>query len=142
MIRRARPADSPEVLRLWMALFPDDTTAPESIQSLIDGRTRAALIVAERDDGLGGFLEVGTRPYAEGCETSPVAYVEAWYVDEDIRKQGIGRALFRAAEDWAREQQLREIASDALIENEISIAAHKALGYQEVERIVCFRRDL
>ena len=142
MIRPARPADSAEVLRLWMALFPDDTTARESIQSLIDGRTRAALFVAERDGGLGGFLEVGTRPYAEGCETSPVAYVEAWYVDEDIRKQGIGRALFRAAEDWAREQQLSEIASDALIENEISIAAHRALGYQEVERIVCFRRDL
>ena len=142
MIRRARQADAAEVLRLWMALFPDDTTAVESIQSLLDGRERAALIVAERESGLGGFLEVGTRPYAEGCETSPVAYIEAWYVDEDIRRQSIGRALFRAAEDWAREQQLSEIASDALIENEISIAAHKALGYQEVERIVCFRRDL
>ena len=142
MIRRARREDSPEVLRLWLALFPDDTTASQSIQFLIDGATRAALIVAEREGGLGGFLEVGTRPYAEGCETSPVAYIEAWYVDEDIRKQGIGRALFKAAEDWGREQQLSEIASDALIENEISIAAHKALGYQEVERIVCFRRDL
>ena len=142
MIRRARQEDSAEVLRLWLALFPDDTTASQSIQSLIDGTTRGALIVAERESGLGGFLEVGTRPYAEGCETSPVAYIEAWYVDEDIRKQGIGRALFKAAEDWGREQQLNEIASDALIENEISIAAHKALGYQEVERIVCFRRDL
>jgi len=142
MIRRARQEDSAEVLRLWLALFPDDTTASQSIQSLIDGTTRGALMVAEREGGLGGFLEVGTRPYAEGCETSPVAYIEAWYVDEDIRKQGIGRALFKAAEDWGREQQLIEIASDALIENEISIAAHKALGYQEVERIVCFRRDL
>ena len=142
MIRRARQADSDELLRMWLALFPDDTSAPASIQSLMEGRRRAALFVAERIGGLGGFLEVGTRPYAEGCESSPVAFIEAWYVDPDIRRQGIGRALFAAAEQWARGQHLSEIASDTLIENEISIAAHKALGYEEVERIVCFRRDL
>jgi aminoglycoside 6'-N-acetyltransferase I len=142
MIRSARVEDAPEVLRMWRALFPDDEQAEQGIASLIGGKQRACLLVAERPAGLCGFLEVGTRPYAEGCETSPVAYVEAWYVDEDVRRQGVGRALFAAAEAWGRAQGLREIASDALIDNEISITAHKALGYQEIERIVCFRRDL
>ena len=74
--------------------------------------------------------------------SSPVAYVEAWYVDSDVRRQGIGRALFRAAEDWARAQGLTEIASDAELHNEVSIAAHKAIGYTETDRIVCFLRSL
>ena len=143
MIRLARDEDKAEVLRIWLALFPDDADAERAIASLIShGGPPAALFVAERDRGLGGFLEVGTRPYAEGCESSPVAYVEAWYVDEDLRRQGLGRSLFAAAEQWGRDQGLREIASDALIENDVSIMAHKALGYEEVERIVCFRRDL
>ena len=142
MIHAARVEDAPEVLRMWRALFPDDEQAERDIASLIGGEQRACLLVADGPAGLCGFLEVGTRPYAEGCETSPVAYIEAWFVDEDVRRQGVGRALFAAAEEWGRAQGLREIASDALIDNEISITAHKALGYQEIERIVCFRRDL
>ena len=35
-----------------------------------------------------------------------------------------------------------EIASDAVLENADGIAAHLALGYEEVERVVCFRRSL
>jgi aminoglycoside 6'-N-acetyltransferase I len=63
-------------------------------------------------------------------------------VAEAARRQGIGRQLFEAAEGYARAQGLSEIASDALIDNETSIAAHKALGYREVERLVCFMRRL
>jgi aminoglycoside 6'-N-acetyltransferase I len=144
MIRTARPEDYTELRRLWLALFPwDNDDAERAIKSLVSGEQRAALIVSERPLGsLSGFIEVGTRPYAEGCVTSPVAYIEAWYVDADDRRRGIGRALFAAAEQWGRDQGLREIASDALIENETSIIAHKALGYEEIERIVCFRRDI
>lgn len=144
MIRKARPEDHAEVRRLWLLLFPDDTAdADRAIAALTSGQQRSALFVAERDrGGLMGFLEVGTRPYAEGCDSTPVAYVEAWYVDQDMRRSGVGRALFAAAEQWARDEGLTEIASDTLIDNETSITAHKAMGYEEVERIVCFRRDL
>jgi GNAT superfamily N-acetyltransferase len=80
-------------------------------------RTDAAVLVAERADRgrLAGFTEVGTRLYAEGCDTSPVAYLEGWYVDRDVRRHGIGAALARAAEVWAREHGYRELASDALL---------------------------
>lgn len=106
-------------------------------------RDSLVLVAARRDgSGLAGFAEVGTRPYAEGCESSPVAYLEGWYVDPDVRRQGVGTALVRAAEEWARAQGLVEFASDALIDNETSHRAHRALGFAEVERIVCFRRSL
>lgn len=128
------------------ALFPNNTD--DDLESEIDdyvlGRVgQAILFVAERAaGGLGGFIEVGTRNYAEGCESSPVPYIEAWYVDPDLRLQGVGRKLFAAAEDWARAQGFTEMASDAEIGNAGSIAAHHALGYSETDRIVCFRRSL
>jgi aminoglycoside 6'-N-acetyltransferase I len=132
------------LLRVRGALFPNNPDELAEVDAYLSGAiTPAALVVAQRSAGsLAGFIEVGTRAYAEGCLTSPVAYIEAWYVDEDMRRRGVGRALFNAAAAWAREQGLTEIASDTLIDNAGSIAAHKALGYEEVERIVCFRRSL
>ena len=92
--------------------------------------------------GLCGFIEVSLRDYAEGCQTSPVAYIEGWYVDAESRRHRLGTRLVQAAEAWARRHGLKEIASDTQIENAVSIQAHKVLGYEEVERLVCFRKAL
>lgn len=101
------------------------------------------VFVAERAAGcLGGFLEAGTRPYADGCDTSPVGYVEGWYVDPDLRRHGVGGLLVRAAEEWARSIGCREMASDTTLDNDTSIAAHEALGYREVERLIHFAKCL
>jgi aminoglycoside 6'-N-acetyltransferase I len=99
-------------------------------------------VVERAGGGLCGFIEVSLRSYAEGCTTSPVAYIEGWYVDVDSRRRTLGRQLVQAAEAWARNQRLKEIASDTQIENAVSIQAHTRLGYEEVERIVCFRKAL
>ena len=124
-----------ELERLARALFPDageELFSPGSVWFVID-----------RGDGrLGGYVEVGTRPYADGCDSSPVAYVEAWYVDEDLRRRGWGGRLFAAVEEWARAKGHTEIASGALLDNDVSIAAHKSLGFTEVERQVHFAKRL
>ena len=103
----------------------------------------AEVFIAERADGAAaGFVEVGTRPYADGCDTSPVGYIEAWYVDPDMRRRGCGRALLAAAEDWARGVGCSEIASDAQIDNTVSYTAHLRAGSREVDRVVQFRKPL
>lgn len=145
IIRRVTPADEKEWLRLRMALWPD--ASPEEhrreMADFLHGAEETAVFVAQRADGrLGGFAEVGTRPYAEGCDSSPVGYIEGWYVDPDLRREGAGRAMVQAAERWAGDRGLREMASDCTIENEVSYRAHLALGYGEVERIICFRKAL
>jgi len=136
--------DWTEWLRLSVALFPEDsvaTLAPGMEEFL--SRPDAEVFVAERADGtLAGFVEVGARPYADGCDTSPVGYIEAWYVDPDARRRGHGRALIAAAEAWALARGYREMASDALLDNAVSHAAHKRLGYEEVDRVVQFRKVL
>ena len=144
-VRLYTPADWHEWLRMRRALWPHhavDAEADDAAAWL--ARSDAAVVVAARPDGstLAGFAEVGARTYADGCATSPVAYLEGWYVDPDVRRTGVGAALVRAAEAWARGQGYTELASDALLENTASQVAHAALGFTEVERSVKYRKPL
>lgn len=144
-VRRATLSDFDERLRLRQALWTDSSAEEHRREmSHFDEHPEnmAVFVAARPGGGLGGFLEAGTRPYAEGCRTSPVGYIEGWYVDPDLRRAGVGRALVAAAEAWARDLGLQEMASDALIDNAVSHQAHRALGYHEVERIVCFHKEL
>ena len=45
-------------------------------------------------------------------------------------------------EETSRAQGFNEIASDAQFENRVSEAAHKSLGFEEVERAILFRKTL
>ena len=144
-IRAVEPDDMEEWLRMRLTLWPQGEPSEHRIEmARLASQPDAIVLVAVRGDTgrLAGFAEVGVRPYADGCETSPVAYLEGWYVDADLRRGGVGRALVRAAEEWARGQGLREFASDALLDNVASHRAHEGLGFTEVERAVRYRKSL
>ena len=145
IVRSYQPVDHAAWLRMRRALFTSLTASDEARDAAEWlARPDAVVLVAPRagSSDLAGFAEVGARAYADGCETSPVAYLEGWYVDPDVRRQGIGAALVRAAEAWARERGYRELASDALLDNLPSQEAHVALGFVEVERSVKYRKAL
>src|SRR5207302_1232805 len=129
--------------RMSVALFAGESPDHEPHIRMTMARDDAAHFIARREDDTAcGFVEVGTRPYVDGCDTSPVGYIEAWYVDPDVRRAGVGRALLDAAEDWAVERGYSEIGSDALLANEVSHRAHRASGYDEVDRVVQYRKPL
>jgi aminoglycoside 6'-N-acetyltransferase I len=139
-VRRYCDDDRAEWQRMRTALWPDQTV--EDMNAWL-GRTGAVVLVADRGGGrLTGFAEAATRPYADGCETSPVAYLEGWWVDPDARRQGVGRDLVDAVETWARGEGYSELASDTTLDNVGSQAAHRRLGFAEVERAVLFRKVL
>ena len=147
IVRAVRSGDA----RLWCemrhALWPEGAIEEHAreIEDFFAGRLREplAVLVAEEIPGrLLGFAELSIRAQAEGCATDRIGYLEGWYVIPEARAQGVGRALVEAAEDWARAQGCAEFASDAEADNELSAAAHRALGFTEVGLIRCFRKDL
>jgi len=146
-IRPAEPADRDDWLRMRHDLWPlppgeNEGNHAEDIDAYFAGFRSGLILVADMEPGIVGFLELGSRDYAEGCGSSPVAYVEGWWVDEEHRASGVGRALIEAACDWARDEDFSEIASDAEWDNEGSQAAHLAVGFEEADRVVCFRKTL
>lgn len=139
-IRRATHEDKPEWLRMRKGLWPD---APLEylaldLDDLLTDSDSAVFIASDSNGQLVAFIEAALRGYGEGCETSPVGYIEAWYVDPHVRGQKLGREMIRVVEGWAREKGCTEMASDTWLENEDSIAAHLKLGYYEVDRLVHF----
>jgi len=146
-VRTVTRADAGVWLRMRCALWPEGTEAEHhaEIDHFFSGQLReplATLLALNPSDDAVGFAELSIRSYAEDCVTDRVAYLEGWYVEPEARRQGVGRALVRAAEEWARSQGCTEFASDALIDNHVSAAAHRALGFQETVQIRCFRKVL
>lgn len=153
-IRSLTPEDRDEWIRLRRELWPNHPPKDlaRDADMLLHSRKRnrfwrasmlATVILAKIESGkVVGFAEVDLRPYANGCRSSPVGYLEGWYVTPEYRRSGVGRILVRAAEAWACDQGCTEMASDTEVTNAPSQLAHIALGYTEVERLVHLRRDL
>lgn len=143
-IREIAESDRTDWTRLREALWPGSLSEhDEETRAHFDNPAGAPIVfVADVDGRIVGFLELDYRKYAPGCRSSPVPFIEGWYVEPDLQRRGIGRALVEAAEAHARAAGHSEIASDAESDNAYGIAAHRALGYEEVERVVCFRRSL
>lgn len=101
------------------------------------------VFVWERDTGgLGGFISLSLRPWAEGCVAEPVPYIEGWWVAPDLRGSGVGRALVTSAERWCRAHGFSELGSDVEVDNDRSLRAHIALGFKPTMRLQFFRKDL
>jgi aminoglycoside 6'-N-acetyltransferase I len=148
-IRLAQSRDRVSLARMRALLWPDASVEEHaaelnSILSGHHGTLPTAMFVAETADGQTvGFLEAGLRSHADGCDPAhAVGYVEGWYVEEQWRSRGIGKALLAAAENWARGQGCREMASDTWIDNQESQRVHEALGFQVVDGCVNYRKQL
>lgn len=98
--------------------------------------------VAEEGDVALGYAEMGLRAYANGCDSSPVPYLEGIWVDTAARRRGVGAALVEHLISVARGEGHRELGSDALIDNTVSLAAHAAWGFRDEERVVCFVKPI
>ncbi len=150
VVRVVEPGDAENWIVLRGALWPDDGDAHAAeVHRFFTGGVggtallpEAVLVAVDSEMGIVGFAELSRRAYAPGCETSPVGFLEGWYVVPERRRQGVGRALVEAAEEWARGLGCTEFGSDALADNMLSATAHAGLGFEEVEVIRCFRKDL
>lgn len=150
IVRAAVLSDCSRLAELCFALWPESplTEHTQELAERLSGRLPGYLplryFVAEiANVALVGFVEAGLRSHADCCDVSrPVGFIEGWYVAPDFRRNGIGRRLVAAAEDWVRTQGCREMASDTGIDNVPSQRCHQALGYEPVSRAVNYRKAL
>ena len=143
-VRLLEESDIPQWTQLRSELWSNESHAELDVEGRASLMADPPLIVfvAAEGEKLAGFLEMDLRSYAEGCASTPVPYVEGWYVAPDWRRRGVGGALMSAAEQWSRERGYTELGSDTEDLNRLSRDAHAALGFEEVETLVVFRKAL
>ncbi len=138
-VRHYLPRDEAAWLSMRVELWPDSDRADAEAWAVWQD---AVTLVAEDTTDLVGFAEVGERPYADGCETSPVAFLEGWFVSTASRQAVIGSALVNAAVAWAKGRNLQELASESVLEDSTAYQAHLSAGFQEVERSIKYRLSM
>ena len=139
-------AEQPGWLRLRQALWPEagrEEHLLEMASCAADPQRHGQFVAYSASHEAIGLAEVALRSdHVNGTQSSPVAFLEGLYVVPQARRKGVAGALIAAACEWARRAGCREIASDAVLENSISHVVHRALGFEETERVVFFRRKL
>jgi aminoglycoside 6'-N-acetyltransferase I len=148
-VRQAHLSDKDELAKMREILWPESSMEEhrkelESVlRSGMNGTLPMTILVSHEGGDLTGFIEVGLRSHADGCNPArPVGFVEGWFVHEASRRQGIGSALMRSAETWSRKQGCLEMASDTWIDDERSLRTHQSLGFEVVDRCAHFRKAL
>jgi len=91
------------------------------------GPRAAVLIALDKGGDRLGFVSLTVREDVTGVERAHVADLA---VREGARRLGVGRALMRAAEAWAREQGLSVVGLDVWSTNERAMAFYRRLGYR------------
>ena len=141
---RAFEKDISKIAYLVVQLWPDNSLneAEDILKEYFSGEETAVFIHEIREKYVGLALCGLRHDYVEGCETSPVGYLEGIVVDSEYRNQGIARTLCEECEAWAKEQGCTEFASDCELTNTESLRFHMRLGFQEENRIICFKKTI
>jgi len=114
----------------YMLMEPGERkTTPEQQAKQLEGlarQTNATILVAENDDRLVGYMFVlgGTAQ-----KTKHSAYIVIGILNE-YRGQGVGTALFKHAEEWARSQQITRLELTTVTENTAGVALYKKSGFE------------
>lgn len=106
------------VVRGWVAESVEAATSPR----------HGLLVAVDGADQVEGFVAVSTRTHFTGDVD---AYVGELVVASGHERRGIGRALLRAAEAWAREQGFSVLTLDTGGANAQARALYEAEGFVE-----------
>ena len=144
VVRRAREADRTTWRTMRMALWPDgrDDDHQAGIAASLEG-DHLACFVACRGEEMLGFAEASIRQDpVNGCETSPVGFLEGIFVEPTHRRSGVAHALLGAVEHWAAAHGCSELGSDSEIDNANGQSFHRGVGFEERERVICYRKPI
>jgi GNAT superfamily N-acetyltransferase len=133
VVRPATVADTPALARLATQLgYPSDPAAMPGRLGRLAADSNAAAFVAESDGTVVGMATVHLR-YTINHE-SPIAQLTLLVVDEANRIRGVGRALVRAAENFAKGRGAKRINVTTALHRAGAHAFYERLGYTHTGR--------
>ncbi len=144
MIKEAILSDCPLLAKMAINIWHSQTSAEleETFKDTI-GKPNAVCFIIYAGTSPAGFAQCSLRhDYVEGTNSSPVGYLEGIFVEKDHRGKGFAKKLLRTCEAWARNMGCKEFASDCELDNTQSLKFHIATGFEEANRIICFKKDL
>ena len=144
MIKKARVEDADTLAGLAIQMWKDNEPEElaEEFRKLVNNEEAACFIKYAIDQPI-AFAQCQLRhDYVEGTDSSPVGYLEGIFVAEGYRKKGYATELLSECQKWAKEKGCTEFASDCELDNEESLKFHMSMGFEEANRIICFRKGL
>ena len=144
MIMKATEKDSYVLAELARQMWNNHTIEELEVDFKgIVNENDAACFIKYTDERPVGFAQCQLRyDYVEGTQSSPVGYLEGIFITPEYQKKGYARELLTHCEQWAKEKGCTEFASDCELINTDSLNFHIAMGFEEMNRIICFRKNL
>jgi ribosomal protein S18 acetylase RimI-like enzyme len=129
-IRSATPADETPVAALWRACgLVTSYNDPAEDFRLARGKSNSDVLVGIHEDGnLVGSVMVGHDGHRGW-----VYYVAA---DPNYRKEGIGRRMTKAAEQWLKDRKVLKVMLLVRETNTPVVNFYKRLGFEIAPRVV------
>ncbi|MBQ8227935.1 MAG: GNAT family N-acetyltransferase [Clostridia bacterium] len=144
MIKEATKSDTLVLAKLAVQMWSNHTLPEldEGFVKIISNNDAVCFIKYVNDTPI-GFAQCQLRhDYVEGTHSSPVGYLEGVFITPEHQHKGYAKDLFNKCELWAKEKGCSEFASDCELDNSDSFNFHMAIGFEEANRIICFKKKL
>lgn len=144
MIKNAEKKDTSVLAHMAVKMWQDSSVLEleEEFKEIIHN-DNAVIFIKIVDEKPIGFAQCQLRfDYVEGTQSSPVGYLEGIFILEEYRHKGYAKELLMACEQWAKEKNCSEFASDCELDNHNSYKFHTAVGFTEANRIICFKKHI
>lgn len=146
VVRPATVRDLAAVTALRLALLREESRNPFFANPHPDAGRRAlrltrkellakdqVLLVAQREDDILGMLRCRAVRRTPLVADSRHAVVTTVFVRPDDRRQGVLRALLRAADGWCRRRRIHDMRLQCALSNESGRRAWESLGFRSAE---------
>ena len=136
-IEKAEAADIDALVKLLEVLFsieqdfsPDATAQRDGLTLLLDTPDRARIFIAHHPvAGVVGM--VSAQLVISTAVGAPSAWIEDLVVQEQFRKQGVGKTLLVQAQEWATTKGTKRVQLIADADNTSALDFYNSLGWTQ-----------
>ena len=136
-IEKAEAADIGALVKLLEVLFsieqdfsPDATAQRDGLTLLLDNPDRAQVFIA-RHPKAGVVGMVSAQLVISTAVGAPSAWIEDLVVQEQFRKQGVGKTLLEQAQEWATTKGAKRVQLIADADNTSALDFYNRLGWTQ-----------